>query len=218
VRTALIMYLLAAACSETTTVHLTFGQDTSAATTAAGTPVAFRCRDADGHFLPSRAVVGTGTGRQLAVAFVVDFFALGGVPSCRPGDIARWCQGESHDCHVIADDANAPRLCFDTSAPLSPTGEASRAMADVLAGLEGRIVTSDAPHEPVIIRVVASAQSCAQLTPGADYAADQLVGCALSCPVQLDSVSGDVLLDLPTISDMCEASVVACAQGTFFMP
>jgi hypothetical protein len=140
----------------------------------------------------------------------------GGVPSCRPADISRWCQ--DHDCHVISDDANAPRVCYDTSQALGSTGDSVHAMADLLAGLEGKLVTADAPHEPLIVRVVASAQSCAELAGGTSYVVDELVGCALSCPVQLDAISGDVLLDLPTLSDVCEAGVDACALGTFFKP
>ncbi len=142
---------------------------------------------------------------------LIDFIDLRGLPTCRPSDIARWCT--DHTCAPITDDPAHDRVCFDFDQQLG-TSDAVKAMGDVLAELDGRLITDDGPSQPVIVRAVATAQRCSDLAaPTAGYDTTLLVGCAMSCPVQLQSVSGDVLLDLPTLSDMCEASVVACAQA-----
>ena len=44
---------------------------------------------------------------------------------------------------------------------------------------------------------------------GTDF--DRLVGCAYSCPVQLDDVDGAIALSLDTLSRMCERDVRACS-------
>ncbi len=207
-RTMLLLFLLAA-CKEHDTVHLTFGVGPANATAASATPVAFRCRDANGKFLPSRGV----SGRTFHAALLIDFIQLDGVPSCRPTDIARWCA--SHSCKVITDDPNAARVCFEELVQLGPGDDAVKAMGQVLADFDGETVSSDAPQQPVIIRAVATAQTCAELAGAAPYDVAQLMGCALSCPVQLGDISGDVLLELPTLSDQCEAGVDACAAGMF---
>src|SRR5262249_59177232 len=93
--------------------------------------------------------------------------------------------------------------------------DAVKAMGAVLADFDGETVSPNAPQQPVMIRAVATAQTCAELAGGAPYDTAQLMGCALSCPVQLGDISGDVLLDLPTLSDQCEAGVDACATGMF---
>jgi hypothetical protein len=192
-----------AACKEVDTVNLDFG-----ATAMVHTPVAFRCRDAAGKFLDARAV---GTGRAFHVAVLLDFIDLGGLPTCRPSDIARWCT--DHACAPITDDPAHDRVCYDFDMQLG-TSDAVKAMGDVLAALDGRVITEDGPQQPVIVRAVATAQHCSELAaPSTPFDTTQLVGCAMSCPVQLSSVSGDVLLDLPTLSDQCEASVDSCAQA-----
>jgi hypothetical protein len=203
-----LFLLLLAGCKETNTIHLAFGAAAAASTVR--TPVGFRCKDDAGKFLPTRAV---GAGRMFHVSVLIDFVDLGGgLPTCRPSDIARWCT--DHACTPITDDPVHDRVCFDFDQQLGAT-DAVKAMGDVLDQLDGRPVTDDAPQQPVIIRAVATAQHCSDFTaPTTGFDTTQLVGCAMSCPVQLASVSGDVLLDLPTLSDMCEASVVACAQAT----
>jgi hypothetical protein len=202
-RLALVAAL--AGCSAVDDVHLSFG-----ITSTLHTPVGFRCRDTAGKFLDARAV---SAGRAFHVAVLIDFIDLGGgLPTCRPSDMARWCT--DHSCGPITNDPASARVCFDFDQALG-TGDAVKAMGDVLAALDGRLVSADAPHQPVIIRAAATAQRCSELAAaGAGYDTTQLVGCAMSCPVQLASVSGDVLLDLPTLSDMCEASVDACATAT----
>ncbi len=197
---ATLLVFLLVACSERRVVNLAFGAGNTLG-------VGFRCKDDLGHFLVLRAL---DRERNLRFSLLVDFIGLGGLPTCRTADIANFCQ--SHACAPLADPA---RLCIDLEVSLAGDQEtAVQALAALLKSLDGRVVTDDAPHAPVIIRAVASAQPCSELPGGTTPDPLQLVGCATSCPVQLESVEGDILLDLPTLSDQCAASVVACATGT----
>src|SRR5262249_35836064 len=116
---------------------------------------------------------------------------------------------------VTPNHPNGTRVCFEENIQLVAGDDVLKAMGQFLTDFQGHMVSSDAPHEPVIIRAVATAQPCAAFTGGASYDVTQLMGCALSCPVQLGDISGDVLLELPTLSDQCEAGVDACAMGMF---
>jgi len=200
-----MLMLLLAACKETKEVTLTFG--------ATGRiPIGFRCRDDNGRYLAARAADrAAGT---VKLALLVDFIGMGGLPSCRPSEMAAFCQ-ENH-CTVLTD---PPRVCFDLEASLGENEEnAVLTVGNLVRQLEGRAVTDDAPHGPVVIRAIATAQRCADLG-GATVPDDaRLVGCAVSCPVQLEGVSGDILLDLPTLSDRCAAGVTNCAHGLFQEP
>lgn len=200
-----LLLLALVACKETRQVHLTFG-------TTARVPIGFRCRDDNGRFLAARAV--DRPNAKVKVSLLVDFIGLGGLPSCRQTDIAAFC--ETHTCTALAD---PPRFCIPLERPLTGADEAAvLVVGDLVRSLEGTQVTEDAPHDPVIIRAVATAQSCDELAGGAAYDVAKLVGCAVSCPVQLEGVEGDVLLDLPTLSDRCAAGVQACALGEFAVP
>lgn len=205
----LLLLLLLASCKETDTVHLTFGLGPANATAASATPVAFRCKDSTGKLLPSRGV----SGRNFHAALLIDFIELDGVPGCRPTEIARWCA--NHNCKVITDDPNATRVCFEETLQLGAGDDAVKAMGQFLSDFEGHMVSSDAPHQPLIVRAVATAQTCDEVPGDTAFDVAQLMGCALSCPVQLGDISGDVLLELPTLSDQCEAGVDACATGMF---
>ncbi len=198
----IFLALLGMSCEETRRVNLTFG------TSNTRVPLAFRCRDDTGRFLAARAV--DRQEMKVKVALLVDFIGLGGLPSCRLSELASFC--ETHrSCTVLADPA---RWCLDLEAPLTaPDDAAVILVGELVRSLEGRLVTPDAPHDPVIVRAVATAQPCSELTGSTPVDVDRVVGCAMSCPVQLDGVDGDVLLDLPTLSDRCASTVVACAQG-----
>jgi hypothetical protein len=187
--------LLLVACEETRTVELGFGA-------GARTPIGFRCRDDEGRFIVTRAI----RERKLRFSLLVEFVSLqGGLPSCRAGDIAAFC--EDHSCTALSTPA---RTCLDFEKDLTGTENAIQIIGETLRTLEGP-VASDAPHEPVIVRAVATAQYPCSAVIAYDPA--QLIGCALSCPVQLGGVEGEVLLDLPTLSDTCATGVVACATG-----
>jgi hypothetical protein len=197
----LVLILFLAACSgDTRTIDLAFG---------AGTRSGLRCQDESGAFLIARAI---DPGRILRFSVLVDFIDIGGVPMCRPGDIIDFCQ--TRDCAPLPD-----RACFDVEPRTIPLGaNALEVVAEMLRTLDGQLVTGDAPQTPVIIRAVATAQSCAEVPGITALDPGELIGCAWSCPVQLDSIEGDVVLDLPALSDRCSTSVTLCATAGVFNP
>lgn len=170
-------------------------------------PLGFRCKDAAGKPLVQRAL--TTPGRTLKVSVIVDFIGLDGFPTCRLSDIVNFCT--DHECRPITDPPL--RTCKELTKQLAVGEDAQGALYDLLKGLAGTILTDNAPDQTVILRVAASAQPCDEILAAGFTAAD-LVGCVFSCPLQLDLVSGDVLLDLPAFNDTCEPQVQACAGET----
>lgn len=160
---------------------------------------------------------------------VIDFLALGdGSPSCRGEDILNWCKTRG-GCGAIF---LPQRYCVpiaihnvDTAQWVTQAGQeafrdsALREVYDEM-GAAGDVI-ADAPDDMVIVRAVATTQSCASLTTpitGDHYAAfdnsetsTTLLGCAYSCPVLLDAVKSAVELSLDGSDFRCEPEVRACA-------
>jgi len=153
------------------------------------------------QFAPCDASCGAGSCRR--AAFVFDFIETAGVPSCRGGALAAFC-GEERCALTV-------RRCFEVDTCLDP--EISSTIQSVDDGLHlatGGVVLPDAPTAPVLVRMIGTAQSCADVEAGG-LARASVFGCAYSCPAQLDAVEGSVLLDLDVLDDECGASVHACA-------
>jgi hypothetical protein len=201
-RRAAIAIALLAGCSETRTVEIGFGAGER-------TPIGFRCRDEQGRFIIQRAV----ENRTLRFSLLVDFVGLGGVPSCRASDIALFC--EEHGCAPLS---TPGRVCIPFERQLAGADNPIIVIGELLRGLDGQLVTDDAPDEPVLIRAIATAQTCEEVAGVTALDPERLVGCALSCPVQLDGVEGEVTLELPTLSDTCAPGVVVCASASLGRP
>ena len=193
----LILLLLIGCSGENKVIDLTFG---------GGTRSGLRCQDETGAFLIARAI---DPGRILRFSVLVDFIDIGGDPMCRPGDILEFCQ--TRDCAPLP---VPERTCIDVDPRSIPLGaNVLEVAAEMLRTLDGTLITSDAPKSPVIIRAVATAQSCAEVPGITALDPLELIGCAWSCPVQLHTVEGEVVLDLPAFGDRCAASVAFCATG-----
>ncbi len=207
----LALLLLLAACDDVHHVTLLIG--TSESELSGG----FTCEDPDkaGHLLFERAI---GSDGSLSFSMVVDFIDLGDqFPSCLAEDVAAACT--TGDCHVSVADAPA-RFCATVSidrGELAPDPEgAIRAKLAELAQ-----VTSEAPHHPVIVRAVATMEPCAAITtPGAtDWPTlerTSVLGCAYSCPVDLDDLNGTLQLGLNldiknASATQCQVAVGVCA-------
>ncbi|MFH0903326.1 MAG: hypothetical protein V2A73_22080 [Pseudomonadota bacterium] len=200
-----LIVVTATACEEVNHIALTFGPPGEL-------PLGFMCTDDEGQYLAARA---EGDDEVFESSVVVDFIGLDGMPGCRSSELLRWCQSTGRSCTPMT----SHRACI----PLPPTAMDGRplltVMEEVFGNLQDRVVTRDAPHEPTLVRVVWTAQPCEG--PGAvsaepELAEDQLLGCVLSCPVQLGGMDGEVLLDLPTITtEQCAPEVVACAAPEY---
>jgi len=173
----------------------------------------FMCRDSTGTPILTR--LEDTTGQMQPAALVVDYIRLGGLPGCRSGQVMSWCS--DHSCAPIAE----ARACVPVQ--FSPVDGLSRpqlraAVQDSLRSLGGTALTSDAPDEFVLVRMVGTAQTCAEVERRPDgtlplFDEAKLVGCVYSCPVLLDELDGDLFLGFETLTDLCEQGVRVCAAG-----
>lgn len=137
-------------------------------------------------------------------AYVFDFVEVGGVPSCRGASLVDWCS-EPGRCRV------AVRQCFDVDACVSSSSGATAAsVAEGLRAASGGVILDSPPSGTVLVRVIGSAQSCAEIT-SAGVARQDVFGCAYSCPAQLATVEGPLQLDLDALDDECGTLAYGCA-------
>ena len=70
-------------------------------------------------------------------------------------------------------------------------------------------------HDCHAITEAPNDRRCVEVETGLATDQDEtpLIQRVLSCPVQLDFVEGEILLDLPTLTDHCEEAVIGCANS-----
>lgn len=212
-RHALLFATLAVAgCTNQKEVKLTFGE------TGEGLD-GFICKDSEGDagvYLLDRLAIADGG--VLKACLVTDFVVLGGTPDgCRPSQLIKWCK--DHPC------APAPttRLVTDIELPSHVTGlsraEVRGLVLKKMKALQGqRLVSDDAPNEPVILRVMATAQPCYQVEEPAsgvlpEFDPKRLIGCSYSCPTEFDKVGQDVFLSFDTLENACDHGVRTCTSN-----
>ncbi len=202
-RIALLLAL--AACQQAHVVTIQLGP--SGETLTAG----FACvQDADPmKLLAGRAIQPDG---GLRFSIIVDVVTLGGqLPGCRGEELFAACGDGA--CEIVPRD-DGTRYCrdieVDQAAVIAAINNDLVPLLDsIRTQLREEPVTLDAPDEPVLIRAVATTESCDALAP--EFDATRLVGCAYSCPAQLDEVDGPIALSLDTLTRQCEREVRACA-------
>lgn len=180
---ALLTMLASTSCQAESHVRLVFVDED---------PSPFRCEDEAGVPLATRAL------DDVTVSVVVDYLDLGGVPSCRSSSLLRWCRDQG--CAPIT----AARACVEVTVA-GTSGDPAR-FASQLAD-NASLVTEDAPDGPVLVRVLAVDLPC-DVIMAADarttrFPRENLIACGTSCPVTLDSFSGDLELDLDTNQPVC---------------
>ena len=210
-----LMAAVCAACVQTRNVGVNFGD------TGEGLD-GFLCLDRAGNHLLDR--LGTSDGGVLRASIVTDFVGLGGVPGCRTGQLVKWCA--AHTCAPIA----TTRVCSSIELPTTAESDVTKladggvvrptlraAVREKLKALSGKSISSDAPDQFVILRVLATAQPCEEVMakggqlPPLDKS--RLVGCAYSCPTLFDQDDQDVYLGFETLTDSCEQGVRLCADN-----
>ncbi|HEX4418045.1 MAG TPA: hypothetical protein VH165_09110 [Kofleriaceae bacterium] len=184
-----------AACTEHRTVTLLFGPTDTTLT------VGFTCKDDSGALLLARTLGPSGYTFQL----VLETVDLGKtLPGCRGEELLASCG--KHGCKRIG------RFCATVTVP---TMDSVAILAALHAQLGHPTLIADAPSDPVIVRAVATQQSCDALMPAdgtyPKLDPDLAVGCAYSCPVVLDDLRGTLGMALDTLDDQCEAEVQSCA-------
>ncbi len=201
----LLALVLLTGCEEVRQVRLTFGEEGEGLD-------GFLCREEDGSYLLSRAV--PAGGGQVPSSLVIDFIRLEGLPGCRSGQLIRWCA--DHPCSVIPEH----RVCIPSPLP-DITGlkrpEARAEIHEALRNLSGAPVASEAPDEFIIVRVTATLEPCEALQASGDTVPalreEELVGCAYSCPVELNAIEGDVYLGFDTLTEQCTQGIRVCGSG-----
>jgi hypothetical protein len=203
--TALAAAFCLAACEREHVVTIQLGPSDD--TLTAG----FNCvQDADTmKLLAARALQ---PDNSLRFAVVVDVISLGGqLPGCRGEELFAACPAGR--CTIVPR-ADGTRYCEDITVSAADVAAALNEdsgpmLNSIRTQLQAQPVTLDAPDVPVLIRSVATTESCAAIPTEFDLT--RLVGCAYSCPVQLDEVDGPVALSLDTLTRMCEREVKFCA-------
>lgn len=207
-----IWILALAACQQAHVVTLQLGpsEDTLS--------IGFVCREEPEPGMPGmmtpllaqRAIQPDG---RAEFSMIVDVITLGGVlPGCRGEELFSGCK-QSGDCEVVPR-ADGTRFCrrVEVTADAVAAATSDRDFAPMLQQLREQLqveaVTLDAPDQPVLIRALATTEPC---TPEV-LDVEELIGCAYSCPAQLDEVDGPIALSLDAIDDRCEREVKACAS------
>ena len=204
-RYLLLLSLLA--CQRTHDVTIELGPDNQRIS------VGFQCRRLDNTFIGDIALAGD----RLKFRVVVDIIDLGGgLPGCRGEELVQTCATPGR-CS-IATRSDGTRFCAELDLPIALLGLAdqSQLVATVHDQLTKQAITTDAPDRPVLIRSVATTETC-DAFEGAGaathaFAQAQVIGCAYSCPVQLDDIAGPIALSLDVFDDHCEAQVKVCAS------
>lgn len=152
---------------------------------------------------------------EVRFAMVVEITSLGDVlPGCLPEEILAVCR-EAGAC------PSAARFC----APLQAMGPRGKRLAEMNEAESAAFVSSlgaalralptlfdDAPDGPVVVRAIATAESCEALAETGRFATDGLLGCAYSCPVVLDTLDGALRLGFATSDPFCAPEVRGCAS------
>lgn len=153
---------------------------------------------------------------------VLDVIDVPGLPNCRENSLIGACEDGS--CSVSAralldmSDVSCPCPGVDDGGPL----EQGEAILDALNGLlsSSGPTLADVPDGSVVVRLVATTQSCEELREGqepdlsARFEPVGVRGCAYSCPAILDDVDETIHLGLTGFPSSCNArAACACAVG-----
>lgn len=139
----------------------------------------------------------------------VDYIALGGTPGCRVAELIGWCT--THPCRPIRRSCLPIRI---DAADMASPGAVAKAVADAFGA--HRTLDTDAPDEPVLVRILGVAKSgpcTAEDEALATVPVEPVVGCAYSCPTVLSANRGVVTADLDLFGAKCtDEALVGCVK------
>jgi hypothetical protein len=209
--------LLAAGCVQTRDVNIHFGQNGQGLD-------GFMCKDPrDNQWLLEK---NTDAGSR-PVTLVFDFIDLGGDPSCRASELVDWCS--THACRTVPGfrQCRGPvqlpgKIALLAGGALDRTRNHQELLSRIDAAKTGQPLFIDTPNQTVLVRMVATTQSCDQLDKlGADGTYPEfgdrdnsVVGCAYSCPTRFDSAAQtNLYLGFDTLTASCASGVRTCATN-----
>ena len=148
---------------------------------------------------------------------VIDLVRTNETRGCRLSELFPACTDQ--DC--------APDLRYRVLLPLSNVGpmQMSGMMKPVpqlidkwIEGqVHSQVVFDDAPQLLAIVRATIVRGSCDDIGDTTRFACADVVGCAFSCPIDIGTFEGEVVLDLDSLNDMsCQRDVLACAADRMF--
>jgi hypothetical protein len=170
--------------------------------------IGFRCyRDVPADELMFQRAVSAGI---VHFSLTFDLITIDGAfPGCRGEDLIGACRNTGN-CKVYT---GGERYCVDITVPLGelPFDDPPALIEKLTSSVREQqpIIADDPPDQPLVVRAVASTQTCAQLL--FSPVLDDVVGCAYSCPTRLDDIDGPLSLSLDTLTDHCEQQVRQCA-------
>lgn len=202
------LLLVLAACTKTNDVTLLLGPDEDRLSRG------FACRAvaAPNDFLMASALVpGTRTIELALVVDVLELDASGVFPGCRGEELLSLCRNRDCKKSVRRQCVEGVRVEFPPGFDPNNAAHVKGLVDTFHTALGSKPLLKDLPDSPVIIRVVAMKTCPANWEAAQPLEADDALGCAYSCPVQLDQVSGSVAISLDTFDDNCEPAVRSCA-------
>ncbi|MFT3697911.1 MAG: hypothetical protein QM831_32525 [Kofleriaceae bacterium] len=204
------LVLLLVGCTDVHHISLEIGTSTELSS-------GFTCPDPTD---PNRLLLLTAINDQQELVFnmVVDFINLGDTtPVCLADRVSAACQGDT--CHVSVVDA-PERFCREVRIEHDDLVQGQARIRELISQQLGQ-VTAEAPHRVVITRAVATTEDCADVrtSDGTDWSTldkSKVLGCAYSCPYDLDDVDGDLELGLNAVLTnatpaQCVLAIDACA-------
>jgi hypothetical protein len=146
----------------------------------------------------------------LRFALVVDLITIEhGFPGCRGEELITAC-ADPGTCVL----QTADRYCVDLAIPTAevPTDDEGAMLRRLASELreQAPVIASDTPDTPVLVRAVATTDSC-DVALSKPFVTANVLGCAYSCPVLLDEVDGTISLSLDVLNQYCETAVGLCA-------
>jgi hypothetical protein len=187
--------LLVLACTEKREISLHFP------TNWQGYYQGFRCTEPDEGPAHNKAITEDGWDMNL----IVDFVSLGGLPSCRFQELVDWC--EDGECSATL----VERRCIRFPIPGIEREGFRESLEQAIGQLDGEIV-ANAPDYPLIVRIVATVESCEEALVSTELREEDLIGCMYSCPTRLDDQMGPLVLDLDANGTSCWDTLTWCAS------
>jgi hypothetical protein len=97
----------------------------------------------------------------------------------------------------------------------SPKAQAAAISTWLSEQLESQVVLDDAPELLAIVRATIVRSACEDVSDEPRFACSDVVGCVFSCPIDIGTFSGDVVLELDSLSE-CVGAIRQCASDRMF--
>lgn len=150
---------------------------------------------------------------------VIDVVPTQGSPGCRLSELTFACTQEPCE----PDPQYRVRLPLEGPPPsttdedMNPISPSQAILTWIRNHVRDQVVFDDAPDTLAILRATIVRSACDDVGDEPRFACSDVIGCLYSCPIAIGHVSGDVVLDLDSFSQMnCVRDVRLCASDRMF--